>query len=170
MNTRTVFRVTLALAATAALAAACGVANPFSPAAASTSQLDQLVRWARCMRQHGVNVPDPVRGPAFGKPVPGRTPPPPSGPVVSDPQFETARNACKQYLPNGDPMGSGPPSQSQIDQETRFAQCMRDHGIPLQDPTVQGSGTGGPGIDPNSSQFQQAQKACAKYSETGGSG
>jgi hypothetical protein len=51
---------------------------------------------------------------------------------------------------------------------------MRDHGIPMQDPKAQGGGIaftgGGPGVDPNSSQFQQAQQACAKYLPGGGPG
>jgi hypothetical protein len=178
MNTRNVIRVTLALAAAAALAAACGVANPFSPAAASSNRQDELLKWAQCMRQHGVNVPDPVNGQIriTVTPGPGRTAPASNGPVEGNPQFQAAQNACKQYEPNGG-NGSGPPSQAEIDQATKFTQCMRDHGIPMQDPKVQGGGIafqgggpGAPGIDPNSSQFQQAQQACAKYLPGNGSG
>jgi len=175
MNTRNVIRVMLALAAAAALAAACGVANPFSRAAASTSDQDELLKWAQCMRQHGVNVSDPVNGDIriTVTPAPGRTAPSSNGPVEGNPQFQAAQNACKQYAPNGG-NGGGPPSQAEIDQATKFAQCMRDHGIPMQDPKVQGSGIslqgGGPGMDPNSSQFQQAQQACAKYMPGNGSG
>lgn len=53
----------------------------------------------------------------------------------------------------------------------QFAQCMRSHGIDVPDPGSGGGGVriqvGGPdssgGINPNSSQFQQAQTACQKY-------
>jgi hypothetical protein len=175
MNIRNVIRVTLALAAAAALAAACGVANPFSPAAASTGKQYELLRWAQCMRQHGVNVPDPVNGQVrmTVTPAPGQTAPAAGGPVEGNQQFQTAENACEQYAPNGG-NSTRPPTQAQIDQATKFAQCMRDHGIPMQDPKVDGGGisfhVGGPGVNPDPSQFQRAQQACAKYQPGGGRG
>lgn len=174
MNIRNVIRVALALAAAAAVGAACGVANPFSPAAASSNRQDQLLKFAQCMRQHGVNMPDPVNGriQVTVTPAPGSSPG--AGPLTQDnSQFQAAQTACRQYLPNGG-NGTGQPSQQQIDQATKFAQCMRQHGIPMQDPQVQGGGIrfggGGQGIDPSSPQFQQAQQACQKYAPGGGPG
>jgi hypothetical protein len=174
MRTRNVIRAALALAAVAALAAACGVANPFAPAAATSNKQDQLLKWAQCMRQHGVNVPDPVNGRIDIRVTPPPGASPGSGPVTdNNSQFQDAQNACKQYQPNGGNGGSGP-SQQQLDQATKFAQCMRAHGIPMQDPTTQGGGIqfrgGGQGVDPQSSQFQQAQQACAKYQPGGPNG
>jgi hypothetical protein len=54
-----------------------------------------------------------------------------------------------------------------------LSRCMRAHGVPnFPDPDSQGRLTlqGGPGtgLDPNSSQFQAAQKACRKYAPNGG--
>ncbi len=44
-----------------------------------------------------------------------------------------------------------------------FSQCMRSHGFPnFPDPSSEGQ-VSVSGIDPNSSQFQSAQKECAKY-------
>lgn len=174
MNIRNVIRVALALAAAAAMGAACGVANPFAPAAASSNRQDQLLKFAQCMRQHGVDIPDPVNGriQITVTPAPGASPG--AGPqTADDSQFQAAQNACKQYLPNGG-NGGRQPSQQQLDQATKFAQCMRDHGIPMEDPTVQngditmqGGDINGPNVDPDSQQFQQAQQACAKYLPSG---
>ena len=80
------------------------------------------------------------------------------------------------------PNGGKPPSpaeQTKMEEKAlKFSQCMRTHGVPnFPDPEFShgggavglriGSKKGGPGgIDPNSPQFQAAQKAC--QSITGG--
>jgi hypothetical protein len=53
----------------------------------------------------------------------------------------------------------------------QFASCMRTHGEPnFPDPDAQGNLTINPssGIDPSSSRFQAAQRACSKYLPNGG--
>lgn len=165
------------LAALPLLAAACTVANPFAPAgAADRANAEQMrLKWAQCMRQHGQDVPDPgpdgtIRrtqtsdGPEGGAGA-ART----GGPNPDSAEFQAAVDACKQYEPNGG-QGVGKPDQQTIDQLTKFSQCMRDHGIPMSDPQVQGGGgigiTVSPGPDsvaPDSEQFQAAQKACQQY-------
>jgi hypothetical protein len=177
METRSL-RALLVLVAALVLAAGCGVANPFAPAASKSSNQELALKWAQCMRSHGVNVPDPnsngqiqIRstaapaGSGSGDTGTGTgTGTQPKGP--DDPTFQAAQNACKQYQPGG-AQGNGRPSQQQIDAMTKFAQCMRDHGIPMQDPQTSGggvrigSGPGGP--DPNSDQFKQAQSACQHF-------
>ena len=58
-----VIRAALALVAAAALAAACGVANPFIPAAAASSgRQDQMLKFSQCMRQHGIDMSDTANG------------------------------------------------------------------------------------------------------------
>ena len=61
MQNRTGFvaRSLAALVAVPLLAAACGVANPFAPANAANNAEQMRLKWAQCMRQHGVNMPDP---------------------------------------------------------------------------------------------------------------
>jgi hypothetical protein len=180
-------RMLAVLAAAPLLAAACSVANPFAPssAAAKSAAEQAQLKWAQCMRQHGENVPDPdssgfVRIRASGNPNAGQGNDPSSssgsspnpnpssgGNIADDPQMTAAMEACKQYQPNG-----GKPSaqqqQQQLDAAIKFAQCMRDHGIPMEDPQPQSGGgikmTGGqngPGL--NSDQFQAAQKACQHF-------
>jgi hypothetical protein len=64
-----------------------------------------------------------------------------------------------------------PPVHSQIAQNgvtVALAQCMRAHGMPnFPDPNSQGVVQLN-GVDPQSPQFQSAQKACAKYEPNGG--
>ncbi len=78
-----------------------------------------------------------------------------------------AQTACKKLLPKG---GLPAPTQTQIAQRTaqmlRLATCMRAHGIAkFPDPSADGSLliTPSMGIDPQSPQFQAAQKTCARY-------
>ena len=119
--------------------------------------------FARCMRQHGIDVPDPevddqgrmklrIGGPG-AKPDPRK--------------LEAAQRAC------GTPFGGDGPRQ--LDPKARdamvdYARCMREHGIDLPDPTDGGlvvrkrSGQGkGDGPDPESPEFQAADRACAHH-------
>ena len=174
-----VLRASLLVAVTLLLATGCAVANPFAPSNASARQsTEQLaLKWAQCMRQHGVDVTDPdskggvtiqASGTASG---PGAKGSPDQGPPS---EVQAAMNACKQYQPNGG-QASRPPNQQQLDAAIKFAQCMRDHGIPMQDPQVQNGGVaivGNPdtGVDPSSDQFKQAHQACQHYLPDGGRG
>jgi hypothetical protein len=147
------------------LASAC-IGNPFAPkdtAAQQKRDAEQAqLKWAQCMREHGINVPDP--GPNRG----GL-----QVQVTDQQQFDDAQKACQRYMPKG---GNGPGKLDPkvVDQLTKFAQCMREHGIPIPDPQVSSDGavqikSGDPGaIDPGSDQFQQAEQACKQYAPKGG--
>src|SRR5205085_4320595 len=102
-------------------------------------------------RQHGVNVSDPdsngsVRVNVTAKPgsQPSNSPGTGAGgaiaseggagsavPADAPPEMQAAMNACKQYQPQGS-RRNGPPDQKTPDAMTKFAQRMRDHGIPMQ--------------------------------------
>lgn len=59
-------------------------------------------------------------------------------------------------------------SMSMAGVSVEFSECMQKHGEPnFPDPNGSGQITA-TGINPNSSQFQAAQRACAKYSPNGG--
>jgi hypothetical protein len=179
MTSQSRIGVLVVLAAAMLPATGCSVANPFAPsnAAARTSTEQLALKWAGCMRQHGVNVSDPtangaIRIQSSAPPGSSRSDGPSSsgnattgGGPAGDPTFQAASNACKQYQPSGG-QSSGPPSQQQLDAVTKFAQCMRDHGIPVQDPQARSGGIliGGSGaVDPSSDQFKQAQQACQHF-------
>ena len=155
---------TLAVLVLAPLVAAACIGNPFAPkdtAAQQRHDAEQAqLKWAQCMREHGVNVPDPGQNGGVQVQIPDQQ------------QFEDAQNACKRYSPKGG-NGPGKVDPKQLDQLTKFAQCMRDHGIPMQDPQassgggIQVNGGGAGAIDPNSDQFKQAQEACKQYAPKG---
>jgi hypothetical protein len=121
--------------------------------------------YAACMRSHGVpNFPDPDSDGRLkitsGVSRSGQK----IGVDVNSPRFKTAQEACKKLLPNG-----GRPTAAQQAQEQqamlKFAQCMRSHGVPkFPDPKPGGALALGEkvGVDPDTPQFQAAQRACQK--------
>jgi hypothetical protein len=130
---------------------ACGGTSP-SPAAAKASAQEKMLKFARCMREHGVNMPDPVAG----QPMHFST---------ANPQgIDAAQNACKRYSAATEI--SPAEKASHLAAGLKFARCMRQHGIDVPDPTTSGSsvqikGQAGPGsINPSSPTFQAAQNAC----------
>lgn len=138
-------------------------------------QQKQLVKYAQCMRTHGE--------PEFPEPVEGRialsrssTSGSGSGMNPESPQFQAAEKACKQYQPVGH--APSPQQQAKLEEQAlKMSECMRRHGVPnFPDPTFSSSGGGmrvtlkagkSTGIEPNSPQFQAAQKACQGNSPLG---
>ncbi|HXM55215.1 MAG TPA: hypothetical protein VOB72_07475 [Candidatus Dormibacteraeota bacterium] len=170
MSTASLLRSLAALAAVPLLAAACGVANPFAPASANNNAEQMRLAWAQCMRQHGVNVPDPASG-SGGVGINVQATPGAGGIDAAEQQVQAAMDACKQYRPNG---GAGGPRNNQqlLDQAIKFSQCMRQHGVNMPDPQSAGGGgiriAASPGaFDPTSDQFEQAQEACKQYQPRG---
>jgi hypothetical protein len=132
---------------------------------ASVDRQAAMLAFARCMREHGVDMPDPDAD--------GRMTISASGGPANKTQMDAAQTACKQYLPNG----GTPPSMSpeDLEQLRKFAQCMRDHGVQMADPDPNGGGLSvgnGAGPDPSSSgginkgqalddpNFKAAEEAC----------
>src|SRR5512133_2933602 len=120
--------------------------------------------FARCMRQHGINMPDPkFNGNGITQEFKAR--PGQRGP--DDPKFKAAQQACQKYLPNGgQPTKPNPQEQQQM---LAFARCMRQHGINIPDPKPDGGIEikGGPGVNPDSPTFTAAQQACQQYEPHG---
>jgi hypothetical protein len=56
-----------------------------------------MLAYARCMRQHGINIPDPK--PDGGIHIEGVNP--------DDPKFKAAEQACQQYQPDPGRQSSG---------------------------------------------------------------
>jgi len=172
MITRT---LVAALLATASLVVAgCG-ADKETPASSSSnkgmsaSDKKALLEFAQCMRDHGVDMPDPQFS-GGGAKVTMREE------KGADPQkAQDAQKACQKYQDK-----VKPPSMSEDQQKKakaaalKNAQCMRDHGIDFPDPQFGEGGRmqqriGGPGsgVDPNSQKFQDAVKACQKEAPGG---
>jgi hypothetical protein len=122
-----------------------------NPTASASSSADP-VRFAKCMREHGITW--------FTDPGTGAKPSPPSN--VDDDKVDAARRACQQYAPGGP---AAPPSLDPAVQERllRHSKCMRENGVPnFPDMPTDGSGISLSqlGIDPKSPAYQAAQKKC----------
>jgi hypothetical protein len=126
--------------------------------------------WAECMREHGIDVPDPEidENGRVRVMIQSRR----AAEGVRDDAFAEARDEC------GTPFGDeGPPQLSEEErqemQETMlaFASCMREHGVEMPDPDFSGGGgrmlfrAGAGGVDPDSPTFQKAQEACQEILE-----
>ena len=179
------YAILLCLAGAGICLAGCGSSSPSSSNAASTGSKDpggavsnqQALRFAACMRSHGVpNFPDPTGGKIDLRVQQGSNGSTNvNGVNVNGPTFQSAMNTCRSYLPNG-----GHPTAAQTAkmraQALAMSRCMRTHGVPnFPDPTFEnapGGGIGekitGAGINPNSPAFQAAAKACGSI--FGGSG
>src|SRR5438270_812 len=166
------------LAGVAAISlAACGsssASSNSSTAAGGASVSNSDARYqarlnlAKCMRSHGVDVPDPsanVGGAGAGGPGP-------SGAVMralqSSPNAQSALQACAQYRQQAFPLASSDSAQRAQFQQAlvKFAQCMRSHNVDIPDPST--SSAGGFGIfrqisssERNSPAFQAAFQACS---------
>jgi hypothetical protein len=111
--------------------------------------------YARCMRQHGINLPDPkvdAQGNVTQVHPPGVSP--------DDPKVRAARQACRQYRPNGGQAQRPSPQQQQ--EMVAFARCMRQHGIDMPDPKPDGR-VDMRGVDSDSPRFKAAERACPGF-------
>jgi hypothetical protein len=131
-----------------------GNSNTTSPGGSSDPKQAAL-SWAKCMRQHGINIPDPAFAADGG--VQQQLP---KGVDPDTPKFKAVAQACKQYQPDGGvPEKVDPQLQQQM---LAFARCMRQHGINIPDPTPDGR-VDMRGIDTDASKFKAAERACPGF-------
>ena len=177
--TRTIRLLFLGLATMALLAACTGasaapsVASLDDPAAsgdpsaspsAPTDPQEAFLAFAECMREHGIDMPDPEvtdeGGGRFSVGMSGG-----DGPGKMDTEaFEAANEACRPLLENA--IGEGERPQLSPEDEEKlldFARCMREHGIDMPDPGEGGMvfQFGGPDDESfDQEAFEEAQEAC----------
>ncbi|MDN3356459.1 hypothetical protein [Actinomadura sp. DC4] len=139
-----------------------GVASAGGSASASASATadatDAQLKFAQCMRENGVNVPDPSSGKGVRLQDTGADPA----------KVEAATKKCQPLLQGGGQIA--PPNDPKAqDQMLKFAQCMREHGVKIKDPKPGSGGgmlQGGEGGSPE--KLQAAQKACQSLLPGGG--
>jgi hypothetical protein len=149
-----------------------------APSAGANDPEQAMLAYASCMRDHGIDMPDPV----FQKSVNGEGN---TGFVTQgaggqtgtrpdkQPGFKAADEACKHFMANitRGTGGGQPMSAAQQEAFLKFAACMRDNGVDMADPTFEDGGVsiqiggpdddgGGQKIDPQSPAFQAAQQTC----------
>ncbi|TCO58165.1 hypothetical protein [Actinocrispum wychmicini] len=162
-------RLMLIAVATVALTTACGKAGGDDNGVASLngggkpsdsaqgasdqgSDEDKMRAFTKCMREHGIDMPEPdgqghVQAKAAG--APGEMD-----------KMKAADEACKSLLPNG---GKPKPlSPEDLDKMRKTAKCMREHGIDMPDPDPNNPGMitiGGDG-DKDKDKMDKAMKDC----------
>jgi hypothetical protein len=118
------------------------------------AMVDAQLAFARCMREQGVEFPDPGSGGFEMEPKPG-----------SEPKLEAAERACakeRKAIADAVPPRSEEEMEADRDATLRFARCMRREGQEVADPGPRGGGTAvtvppGSKSDPA---FQRAQARC----------
>jgi hypothetical protein len=123
-----------------------------SGAASQEEREEAMLEFAQCMREHGIDMPDPVNGRFQFRDERG-----------DQEKMEEAQEACADILED-----VAPPLDEEEQAELQeallaFARCMREHGIDMPDPQFEQGGGAlqmmpeGTEDDPD---FEEAQEAC----------
>ena len=194
MTRRLPILVLLALAAALAVAAAgCGGGSSDSDAAevadigdesgggngeeqtttteAPEDPEEALLAFTECLREHGIDVPDPE----FDEGGRGRMRMRlgQSGIDPDDPEFRAAQEECRPLLASVRGQFTEEDRQRMQDAAVEFARCMRAKGFDVPDPDFSGEGPGGRGgvrqffgdVDTDDPKFQAAQDECSEAFE-----
>jgi hypothetical protein len=147
--------------------------DPDSAIAADVEYADRdeaLLAFAQCMRDHDIDIDDPVageRGRILGGGGPGGDE---GGLDRESEEFQLGFEACGSIMESARPDIDPEAEQERLETELALAQCFRDNGYPdYPDPVVSASGgleRGGQalqelGIDRRSEEFQETRSTCA---------
>jgi len=113
------------------------------------SQREQMIRFAGCMREHGIDMPDPegedgAMGMTMALPAGGDT-------TKADEAYE----ACRQFQPESD-FDPGDPAYKEY--LARHGECLRAEGLDMPD----AGGGMAMAIDPNDEKTMKALETCDK--------
>jgi hypothetical protein len=161
----------VACAATASLAVAgCG-ADDTPTSSSGTRGVDAktkkaMLNYAQCMREHGVDMPDPTfDGGGVRMAQKG---------AVDPQKARAAESACRHFQDEVKPPPLSEEQQTEMKKKALAnSRCMREHGFDMPDPTFEEGGRmtlridKSSGIDPGNPKFQAAQKACQKQTGLG---
>ena len=171
---RRLYRLPALVLVVAGLGAGAACSGSPSAAGAPKSKAkaeDAMLAFARCMRDHGIDMPDPDTSGGGPGVVTFKAPASASAggdaPDLDSTKFKDANEACRKLLGDAGPQNMSPKQQQEAqDQALAFSRCMRDHGVNMPDPTFGSDGMvsmkidGGSGIDPSDPKFEAAQQAC----------
>jgi hypothetical protein len=108
--------------------------------------------YARCMREHGLDFPDPVNGQSRFR-----------ADRADQQKVAAAQEACRPILADAAPPVDEERQAREREAALAFARCMREHGVDMPDPQSQPGGgelqlmPKGAEDDPD---FEEAKKAC----------
>lgn len=119
---------------------------------------DAMLKFAQCMREHGVDMEDPE--PGGGVMV--------NGEGIPEEQMEAAQDACQKWMDMAEPRdGGGELSEEEKQRFLDMAACMRERGYDFPDPEFDGGRVTqriqkGEGDEPGPEDpgFEQDRKDC----------
>lgn len=123
-----------------------------STAEAAAGEKGDMVKYAGCMREHGVDMPDP--GPDGGMAAQAL---PAGGDEMA--KMQKASEACRKWLPNGGVISEKEKAAAREDQ-LKLAKCLREHGLNVPDPGPDGEMSIDMGND--SAKSEKAFEACTR--------
>ncbi|WP_248958283.1 hypothetical protein [Sphaerisporangium perillae] len=124
-----------------------------APSASPTTSSDPL-KFAQCMREHGIDMEDP-KDTGDGK-VSLRIN------TGDKNKVEAAQKVCGKYMQRGGGRLNEDNPQTR-DAMLQFARCMREHGVDMADPKPGEGLTVPKGTNPRAGKFEAAHKACEKH-------
>jgi hypothetical protein len=140
------------------VASLSGATKTTSAGNANSGKGQAALNWARCMRQHGIDLPDPqITRDGIDQQLPNRA-------QTKSPKFKAADQACRKQLPNGG-QPTAQEQQQALARALAFARCMRQHGANMPDPKFTADGIDQPWPDPperDTPKFRAAQQACER--------
>jgi hypothetical protein len=135
--------------------------RPAEPGGSTADPNSKAVKYAQCMREHGItDFPDPVDGEIRLTVRAGTNLDP------NSPEYQAAQQACKSLEPPGLSAGSGQSADAQA-AGVKFAVCMRENGVPDFPDPQNGRFLVSGDIDPNSPAFRSAMNACRDLAPAG---
>ncbi|NUU21975.1 MAG: hypothetical protein HOV68_10755 [Streptomycetaceae bacterium] len=123
-----------------------------TPPEAAAGEKGDMVKYAGCMREHGVDMPDPA---ADGSMMAAQAVPAPGS--ADETKMNDATAACRKWLPNGGEVSEKDKAE-QREKQLKMAQCLREHGMDVPDPGPDGGLTIALGDD--QAKADAAMKAC----------
>jgi hypothetical protein len=157
--------LTVPLAATSLALGACGGGDPDSASAGDDRAAfrEAALDFAKCMREHGVDMPDPQ--PGGGLVLAQR------GDEEDRATMDRAQKACQKHMEKVRPPEISDEQEAEFrEQALKFARCMREQGIDMPDPTFSGEGRVQQRIEgggPDDPRFREASEECSKHQPRG---
>jgi len=164
--------LTLPLAAASIAVGACG-GDPDATAGTGDERAEAreaMLDFAKCMREHGVDMPDPQPGERGGIRIGG----PDVDTAAEKATMNKAEEACRKILERVRPPELSPEQEQKFKERAlRFARCMREQGIDMPDPTfgeggrmtqrIEGPGPGKGGDPDDNPRFRAAMEKCEEF-------
>ncbi|WP_086820710.1 hypothetical protein [Allokutzneria sp. NRRL B-24872] len=111
---------------------------------------ERMLKFAKCMRDNGVDMPDPEFGEGGSSVTLGRG-------EIDPEKFKKADKACEKYSGAKDFNPNDPKFK---EEQLKWAKCMREQGIDVPDPGADGTAAAIP-LDGDKEKMEAAFKKCS---------